>query len=129
MLSLECKSLFTIFIDDESNRRPLSKVEYQFKNEEHEFELLPHGNSAKALKTDTKQSLPPYNPTQRSTKALLIKSSKTAPPRKVFQEVSKEFGDLTACRSVGSLPRNIKQIYNINNINSMSFIFFDNSVK
>ena len=85
-------------------RLPLSKVEYQFQNEEHHFETKCHGNDKKGISS--------YMRTQKSTLNALRMEVEQKKPRVALDSVSERFGGITGGSSSASLPRNISQAYN-----------------
>lgn len=88
-------------LDKNNNRLPLVKIEYQYHTSIVKFKIQPHGNS-KNIETS-------YRRTKTSTQEALA-SSKLA-PRHAFDQVSEKVGGIEHFSSVGSLPRNMRQVH------------------
>ena len=83
----------------------MTKVEYQFIEDEHQFIITPHGNDTKTKK--------PYTCTQESTLTTLKNGLKSSQPRIALDKVAEECGGLMSGHSAGSWPRDIPQAYNL----------------
>lgn len=75
----------------------MTKVEYQFTEDEHQFVITPHGNDTKTKK--------PYTRTQKSTLATLKNELKSNQPRIALDKVAEGCGGLMSGHSAGSWPR------------------------
>ena len=83
----------------------MTKVEYQFTEDEHQFVITPHGNDTKTKK--------PYARTQKSTLTALKNELKSNQPRIALDKVAEGSGGLMSGHSAGSWPRDITQAYNL----------------
>lgn len=83
----------------------MTKAEYQFTEDEHQFIITSHGNDTKTKK--------PYTGTQKSTLATLKNELKSNQPRIALDKVAEERGGLMSGHSAGSWPRDITQAYNL----------------
>ena len=96
--------LLHYILDNQLQRFVLSKIEYQFTGKEHDFKILPHGNSkSKGSFARTKAST-----INKLRTELLTKASRIA-----ISNVSENIGGILGANSSGCLPRNISQAYNL----------------
>ena len=93
-----------LFTDSQNQLQNLAFVQYAFNRNEHPIELKPHGN-----KKDK-----PFCRSKPSTLQLLKESAQRNAPRKALQEVENIRGGVLGAQSGCDLPRNHKQIYNLN---------------
>ena len=92
---------------------PYVFIQDRFEGDPCSFDLPPHGNS--------KGNQLPYVRVNPSTMQLLKKETDDkASARKGFHNVEKKVGDLTGASAVSQLPRNTKQVYNVNNMKAKS---------
>ena len=80
-------------------------VQYSFDHLEHPIEVKPHGNSKGKM---------PFSRCKPSTIKKLKCSAEIKPPTKALREVENTMGGVMDARSLCDLPRNRKQVYNIN---------------
>jgi len=100
------RRIISFVTDNIGNRLPLSKVEYVFEEQAHDFVIKSHGNN--------KKKDAPFSRTKPSTYQEIKASLKTKQPRIVLDEVSKNNGGIMKAKCASILPRNITQIYNAN---------------
>ena len=93
------------FIDPSGDQLNLAFVQYVFSGKPHRIIQKPHGNSKHAHK--------PFIRTTPSTLQKLKACSKDLPPRQAISKVTTEKGGVLRVNSVGTIPRNRKQVYNI----------------
>ena len=98
--------LYIILADSQNQIQKLAFVQYAFDRNEHSIELKPHGNSKKRNKL--------FSRSKPSTIELLKKSAQTNAPRKALREVENLRGGVVGAQSGCDLPRNRKQVYNLN---------------
>ena len=90
-------------------------VQYAFDRNEHPIELKPYGNSKKKKKL--------FSRSKPSTIELLKKSAQTSAPRKALrEEVENLRGGVVGVQSGCDLPRNRKQVYNLNYVKKNSHL-------
>ena len=94
-----------MILDGEFQRLPLSKLEYQFEKQPHNFKIESHGNS--------KSSDMSYCRTKASTIHQLKEQLEVVSPRIALDKVSEKCGGIRQSESSSSTPRNISQVYNI----------------
>ena len=80
-------------------------IQYSFNNLEHPIEIKSHGNA---------KGKTPFNRCKPSTIKRLKTSAEHNPPVKALREVENTMGGIMEARSSCDLPRNRKQVYNIN---------------
>lgn len=92
-------------LDYQGELQELAFVQYTFDNLEHSIEIKPHGNSKGKM---------PFSRCKPSTIKKLKTSAAHKPPTKALREVENTMGGIMEARSPCDLPRNRKQVYNIN---------------
>ena len=93
------------YADSSGDQLNLVFVQYVFSGKPHDILQKPHGN----CKYDNK----PFVRTTPSTLQKLKECSKHLPPRQVVSKVTAEGGGVLNASSIGNIPRNRKQVYNI----------------
>ena len=78
-------------------------VQYVFNGPPHPIIQKPHGNSKEAIRTSP------------STLQKLKECSKTSTVKRTIYAITKEKGGIVDAKAVGDLPRDRKQVYNIQN--------------
>lgn len=94
-----------IYIDPSGDQLNLVFVQYVFSGKPHCIIQKPHGNS----KHDNK----PFIRTTPSTLQKLKDCRKSLPPRQAVSKVTADAGGVVNVNTVGTIPRNRKQVYNI----------------
>ena len=98
--------ILCIFILDwEEKDYSLVFLQYIVKGDISNIKPLPHGNS--------KDKGAAYYRTKHSTMGMLTEAATSLKPREAYNKVFEEMGGVAECNSIGSMPRNCKQITNI----------------
>ena len=93
-------------MDGESKSLPLTQIDYQFRSEVQAFTITPHGNSKSSNKS--------FIRTQKSALDDLKENVKhNLQPRIAMNSVSENRGGINSAPSLGSILRNINQVYNL----------------
>ncbi len=93
-----------LYIDPSGDQLNLVLVQYVFSGSPHPIIQKPHGNSKEKK---------PFVRTAPSTLQKLKVCSKTNTAKHVVFSVTQEKGGIVKSKAVGDLPRNRKQVYNI----------------
>ena len=96
--------LCIFILDWEEKDYSLVFLRYIVKGDISNIKPLPHGNS--------KDKGAAYYQTKHSTMGMLTEAATSLKPRKAYK-VFEEMGGVAECNSIGSMPRNCKQITNI----------------
>ena len=94
-----------LHIDPSGDQLNRAFVQYSFTGHPHSVISKPHGNSKSSL---------PFIRTTPSTLGKLKESCKKKSPKELIHSITKEKGGIQKLKTVGDIPRNNKQVYNMN---------------
>ena len=94
-----------LHIDPSGDQLNRAFVQYSFTGHPHSVISKPHGNSKSSL---------PFIRTTPSTLGKLKESCKKKSPKELIHSIIKEKGGIQKLKTAGDIPRNNKQVYNLN---------------
>ena len=94
-----------LHIDPSGDQLNRAFVQYSFTGHPHSVISKPHGNSKSSL---------PFIRTTPSTLGKLKESCKKKSPKELIYSITKEKGGIQKLKTAGDIPRNNKQVYNLN---------------
>ena len=94
-----------LHIDQSGDQLNRAFVQYSFTGHPHSVISKPHGNSKSSL---------PFIRTTPSTLGKLKESCKKKSPKELIHSITKEKGGIQKLKTAGDIPRNNKQVYNLN---------------